>query len=78
MTDEQNIPEGYYSMEEMRQILGLSKSTFATARSQAKHGTNPRIPPEIKIGHLVLYDKESFKEWLKSKETDRTSKYKKY
>lgn len=60
----QITPEGYYSIDEMCQLLNLKKSTFNTARTTRRD----KLPPEVKIGKLILYDKESFKKWLQSHE----------
>lgn len=63
----QIIPEGYYTIDEMCQLLNLKRSTFNTARSIRKHA----LPPQTKTGKLILYDKESFRKWLKGKEEKR-------
>lgn len=63
----QVIPEGYYTIDEMCQLLNLKRSTFNTARTIRRH----ELPPQTKIGKLILYDKESFRKWLKGKEEKR-------
>lgn len=71
----QTIPEGYYSLDEMCELLNLTKSTIYNWRYK-KAKNESRLPPETQIGHLILYDKESFKKWLKSKEEPvKPSKY---
>ena len=73
----QTIPEGYYSLDEMCELLNLTKSSMSNLRYRKTKIEN-RLPPETTIGHLILYDKESFRKWLKDheqREETKTSKY---
>ena len=62
-TNNEHIPEGYYSEEQVAALLGKAVSSLRGDQSKRKG------PPKTKLGRKVIYSKESFEEWLKQKET---------
>lgn len=57
-------PEGYFTEEEMARLLNLTVATLRPYHSKGKNN----VPPRTKIGQTILYNKDSFDLWLKSKE----------
>jgi hypothetical protein len=57
-----NIPEGYYSEEEVSKLL---KKTIPSLRCEA---SRRKGAPRTKLGKLILYKKNSFEKWLESHE----------
>lgn len=57
-------PEGYYTEEEMANLIGKEISTLRTAHARRKDD----VPPCTKLGQTKIYSKESFAKWLEQKE----------
>lgn len=60
-----NIPEGYYSEEQIAQMLNKAISTLRLDHSRR----SDRVPPKTKIGNRILYKISSFEKWIEGKET---------
>ncbi len=70
----QITPEGYYTEDQMAQLLGKAKGTLKVDHSRRSH----RVPPKTKVGNLILYSKESFDAWLKTKEVNFDKKIRRW
>lgn len=57
------IPDGYYSEEQIAELLNLRVPTLRAYHSQAMD-----LPPKTKLRNLIIYSKNSFNNWLENHE----------
>lgn len=60
-----HIPEGYYSEEQVAQMLDKTVNSLRADHSRSKE----RVPPKTRVGNRILYKKSSFEGWLEENES---------
>ena len=63
-----SLPQMFYSVEQMAEILHRSAWTIYRDTSRRNRRGDVDLPPFIKIGNRILFPLKSFEEWISKKE----------